>query len=126
MSSAPNTPESRTTARRMSDKSTRSRLGSKLSLRPASCTGWNVTPSARLIEDREEVRMQGRFTAGDLHQVRFALARDQGIEHARDRVEAEVLRFLRRGFGKAHRTGEIAVLVDLDQRQARVLLMVWT
>ncbi len=225
MSSAPNTPESSITARRMSESSTRSRLASKFSLRPASCTGWNVTPrthrhssaclhdradfavvdaalhgdhqrgrdavpfeifqrlaahppqvraaqvhqrvalerielqidfepalalgqlrdeirllrdaqavgidhhvadraAARLVEDREELRMQGRLAAGNLHQVGLALARDQRVEHARHRRDRQVFRLLRRGLRKAHRTGEIAVLVDLDQRQARMLFVI--
>src|SRR5258708_1001958 len=37
-----------------------------------------------------------------------------------------MFRFLRRRLGEAYRAGEVAVLVDLDQRQTRMLLVIGT
>src|SRR4029453_7302346 len=44
MSPSANTPESSTMRRRISDSTMRLVLGSKPSLRPASCTGWKLMP----------------------------------------------------------------------------------
>ena len=83
-------------------------------------------PPPHRIEDGEELGMQGRLAARQLHQVRLAFARHQRVEHPLDRRERQVRGLLRRGIGEAHRAGEIAVLVDLDQRQAGMLLVVGT
>ncbi len=36
---------------------------------------------AHRVQDREEVRMQRRLAAGDLHEVRLAFAGDQRVQH---------------------------------------------
>ena len=79
---------------------------------------------AHRIEDREEVGMQRWLAAGDLHQVRLAFARDQRVQHSFDLGQRREARPRRRGIGKAHRAGQIAMLGDLDQRQAGMLLVV--
>jgi hypothetical protein len=81
-------------------------------------------PRAHRVEHGEELGMQGRLAARELHQVGLALAGDQRVHHAFDRRQRQVLAARRRGIGEADRAAEIAVLVDLDQRQARVLLVV--
>ena len=81
-------------------------------------------PPPHRIENGEEIRMQGRLAARQLHQVRLAFARHQHVEHTLNSREGQVRGLLRRGIGKADRAGEIAVLVDLDQRQAGMLLVV--
>src|SRR5260370_1239510 len=124
MSSGPNTADSSTMRRRISESTTRSRSLSKFSLRPASCTGWKVTPRPYRIENGKEIRMQGRLAARQLHQVGLAFARDQRIEHPLDGGERQLLFPRRRGFREADRAGQVAVLVDLDQRQAGMLLVV--
>ena len=48
-------------------------------------------PAADRVKDGEEIGMQGRFAPGQLHQIRLALARHQGVEHAFDRCERQVL-----------------------------------
>src|SRR5258708_6819684 len=111
MSAAPNTPESRITARRMSAKSTPSRFASESAFalgklrheirlaRDAQTIGvdHHVTDRARarLIENAEKIRMQGRLAAGELHQIGLAFACDQRVEHARNRRKRQVLRLLR-------------------------------
>ncbi len=81
-------------------------------------------PRAHRIEHRKEIGMQGRLAARQLHQVGLALARDQRVDHALDHRQRQMLFMRRRGAREADRAGEIAVLVDLDQGQARVLLVV--
>src|SRR5262245_26111945 len=79
---------------------------------------------AHRVEHGEEFGMQRRLAARYLHQVGLALARDQRIDHALDHVQREMLAARRRRIRETDRAGEIAVLVDLDQRQARMLLVV--
>ncbi|GMO61228.1 hypothetical protein BwSG20_16410 [Bradyrhizobium ottawaense] len=81
---------------------------------------------AHRVQDREEIRMQRRFAAGDLHEIGLALACDQRVQHLLDCRERGKFRSCRRGFRKADRAGEVAVLGDLDQRQAGMLLVVGT
>jgi hypothetical protein len=74
----------------------------------------------------EDLRVQGRLAAGNLQQVRLALALDQEIQHRLDLFEAALPGAGRRRIGKADRARQVAVLVDLDQRQAAMLLVVGT
>jgi hypothetical protein len=83
-------------------------------------------PRGGLGEDIEELRMQRGLAPGDLHDVRLALARDDRVEHRADLVERPVQRAPRAGLRVADRALEVAVLVDLDERQARVLHVVGT
>src|SRR5829696_8105203 len=176
MSPSANTPESSTMRRRISDSTMRLVLGSKPSLRPASCTGWKLMPRTHLYfsawrtispisvsltprftvqtrvvaegrilgdadavgvqhhvldgpaacggEDLQDLRMDGGLAARDLHQVGLAFASHQGVEHELDLAEAAMAVPLGRGIGEADGTGEIAGLVDLDDGQARMLLVV--
>ena len=68
--------------------------------------------------------MDGRLAAGYLQEVRLALARHQRVHHAFDLGERAGGRSWRRRIGEAHRAGEVARLVDVDQREAGVLLVV--
>src|ERR1700682_1589374 len=96
MSSGPNTPESSTMRFLISESTMRSRSLSKFSLRPTSCTGWKVTP-----------RTQCHSSAWrTISPISSSLT-------PRFTVTISVV------VGAANRAGEIAVLVDLDQRQAR-------
>ena len=45
-------------------------------------------PPARRGDDVEDLRMDGRLAARDLHQVGLAFARHQGVQHALDLGEA--------------------------------------
>src|SRR5262249_47377692 len=81
-------------------------------------------PRADEVEHLEELRMQRRLAAGNLHDVGVSLAPDQGVYPPLDGREREMLAARRRGVGEADRTGQVAMLVDLDQRQTRVLLVV--
>ena len=78
------------------------------------------------VEHGEEIRMERRLAARNLHEVRLAFACDQRVEHALDGRERQMLRPRRRGLGKAHRAGEVAMVVDLDERQAGMLFMIRT
>ena len=82
--------------------------------RPAACGG----------DDLEDLGMDGGLAARDLHQVGLAFARHQRVEHALDLGQAAVRVPLGRGVGEAHRAGEVAGLVDLDDGQAGMLLVV--
>src|SRR4051794_37613964 len=78
----------------------------------------------RELKNFQDLRMDGRFAAGNLHQIRLALAFDQGLEHRVYFGERAVARLLRRGVGEANRAGEVALVVDLDQREAGMLLVI--
>ncbi len=78
------------------------------------------------IEDFEELRMQGRFATGNLHDIGLALVGDHGIEHALDRGEVAKAGTMRSRIGVADRAAQIAEIGDLDQRQATVLHVLWT
>ncbi len=78
-------------------------------------------PPFRRVEDVEELRVQRRLAAGDLHDVRLALVGDDGIEHALDRRHVAEARAMRAGVGVADRAAQVAVVGDLDQGQAAVL-----
>ena len=68
--------------------------------------------------------MDRRLAARELQQVRLALGCDQRIHHALDLGQRPVRGALGGGIGEAHGAGEVAGLVDVDQRQAGMLLMV--
>ncbi len=78
----------------------------------------------RGIEDVPESRMDGWLAARDLHDVRLAFGRDDGIQHAFDVLEAAVgLAFRSRG-GVTRGTAQVARIRHLDQGEARVLFVV--
>ena len=64
------------------------------------------------------------FAAGQLQKVRLALAGHQRIHHPFDLSQGPVRRLRRGTVGKADGTGEVARLVHVNQRKARMLLMV--
>ncbi len=72
----------------------------------------------------EEARMQGRLAARELQQVRFALRSDQDVHQRLDLFQAPLARPAHRRVGEADGATEIAGLVNLDDGQARVLLVV--
>ena len=78
----------------------------------------------RELQDLEDLRMDRGLAAADLHEIGQALALDERLQHRVDLGQAAVLGARGRGLGEAHRTGEIALLVDLDQREAGMLLVV--
>ena len=78
-------------------------------------------PLLRRVEDREEIRMQRRLAAGNLHDVGLAFVGDDRVEHALDRRQIAKARAMRARLGVADRAAQVAVIGDLDQRQAAVL-----
>src|SRR5690349_25017653 len=79
---------------------------------------------AHSVKNFEEIRMERRLAAGDLDEVGLAFAFDQGVEHLLDLRKRRERGARRRGFGKADRAGQVAVFGGLDQREARMLLVV--
>lgn len=78
----------------------------------------------RGVEDGEEIGVERRLAAGDLHDVGLALVTDDGVEHELDLRERAVGGALGRGLGVADGAGEIAGVGDLEERKAGVLLVV--
>src|ERR1041385_2099543 len=70
--------------------------------------------------------MDGRLAAGELGAIGLALGPDHRVEHRLDLGEALVAALADRRIGEADRAGEIAGVVDLDDGEARMLLMVRT
>src|SRR6187549_1905716 len=79
---------------------------------------------ARAVENREEIGMQRRFSSGDLHHVRRALIGDDGVEHGQHGCEGLMREALGAGPCETYRAPQVAVVGDLDQRQAGVLHVV--
>jgi hypothetical protein len=77
-------------------------------------------------DDREQLRVQGRLAAADLQQIGLAFAADQRVEHALDYGERQLPGQCRRRTGETRRAHQVAGLVDLDQREAAVLLVIGT
>src|SRR5262249_6168259 len=46
--------------------------------------------AAHRVEHSKKVRMQGRLSAGELHEVGLSLTCDEGIEHALDSCQRQV------------------------------------
>jgi hypothetical protein len=61
------------------------------------------------------------FATGDLHHIGFALIGDDGIKHAFERGQVAKLRPVRAAVGIADGAAQVAVVGDLQDRQARVL-----
>ena len=76
------------------------------------------------VEDREELGMDRGFAARELDEIGLAFARHQRIEHRLDLGERTVAAVHVGGVREAHRAGEVARLVDLDDRQAAVLFVI--
>src|SRR4029077_15596942 len=79
---------------------------------------------SRGVQNIEDLRVQGRFAAGQLQEVGLPLALDEEVEHGFNFHQTALPLLLRRGTGKAGRARQVAVLVDFDQREAAVLLVV--
>ncbi len=78
------------------------------------------------FNDLEKFGMHRRLAARNLDDVRMAFVANDGIKHLFDqRQVAELLAFGPAG-GVADRTAQIAVVANLDQSEAGVLLMVGT
>jgi len=80
----------------------------------------------RHVYDPDDFGMQGWLAAGQLQEIRFTFARDQGIHHPANGCKIPLSRGGLRRFGETDRTGEIAGLVDFDDRKAGMLFMVGT
>ena len=66
-----------------------------------------------------------RLAAADLHQIRLALACAPAFPASPSTsASVRLTRLLRRRIRKADRAGEIAFVVDLDQREAGMLLVI--
>jgi len=68
--------------------------------------------------------MDGGLTARKLQKVRLALARHQRIHHPFNLGERPMGRLGRRTVGKANRTSEVARFIHINERKARMLLMI--
>ena len=70
--------------------------------------------------------MHRGFTAGNLHHVGMALVADDGVQHLFNQRQVAKLLALWPARRVAHRTAEVAVVANLHQRQAGVLLVIRT
>ncbi len=71
-------------------------------------------PLAGQVEHGEELGVDRRLAAGDLHDVRPPLVPHDAIQHERDLLQRPVQRPPRRALGVADRAGQVAVVGDLD------------
>ena len=85
---------------------------------------WRIGRALHGVEDGEEIRVDGRLAAGELDEIGLALACDQCVQHALDLGERPVAAVDVGRIGKADRASEVAGFVDLDDREAAVLLVV--
>ncbi len=78
----------------------------------------------RQRDEVEDLRVDRGLAAGELHDFRRALSRDERVEHALDLLQAQrvAVRLMAR-VGKADRAIEVAAGVHLDHPEARVLLV---
>ncbi len=82
-------------------------------------------PRPHRIEDGEQIGMQRRLAAGDLHQVGLAFAGDQGIEHPLDGRERKLLaRAPARNSAK--QTGQVRLQCSLISISARQECCSWS
>ena len=81
-------------------------------------------PVLRHVDDGKDVGMDRRLAARQLQQVRLAFAFNERVHHCGDGFERQMRRLRRRGAGETHGTFEIAGLVNLDDRQAGMLLVI--
>lgn len=77
------------------------------------------------IKDLEEVRMNRRFPTRYLHHIRFSFVRTDRIEHGVDLIERFMIPSGIRAC-ETDRTREIALISNLDDREAGMLLMIGT
>ena len=78
----------------------------------------------RRRQDLEELGMQGRLAAGDLHQVRLSFRGDQRVQHPLDLLQRAVGLALHGRVRETHGAGQVAGLIDLEDGEARVLFVV--
>ncbi len=76
------------------------------------------------LEDLDDLRVDGWLATRELQKVGLALARYQRIHHLLDIGQRAVRGAGRRTIGEAHRTGEIAGLVHVDEAEAGMLLVI--
>ena len=76
------------------------------------------------VQDLEELGVQGGLTAAELHHVRFALVGHDGVKHALQGGQVPHAAALGAALGIADGAAQVAVVRDLQQSQAAVLLMV--
>src|ERR1700733_3522784 len=72
----------------------------------------------------EEIRMHCRFAAGELHHVGMTFVAHNRVEHLFDLRERAELLPLRTARGVADGTAQVAIVADLDEREAGVLFVV--
>ena len=73
---------------------------------------------------RNDLRVDRRLAAGELHDLRIALGGDKAIENVFDFFERQIE--ARTGLGKAERTCHVAGAVDFDDAETGVLLVIGT
>jgi environmental stress-induced protein Ves len=106
--------------------STESTIDSTRSTSPPKSACPGVSTMLMRVEDGEEVRMQRRLAAGDLHDVGFAFVGDDCVEHALDGRQIAKAGSMRARLCVADRAAQVTVIGDLDQGQAAMLHVLWT
>ena len=81
-------------------------------------------PRLCAIEHLEELRMDRRLAAGNLHDVGMALVAHDGVEHPLDVIERPVRLAVGAARRVADRAAQVAGVADLDEREARMLLVI--
>src|SRR5258708_13453583 len=80
-------------------------------------------PGFREIHDFEELRVHRRLTAGNLYDVRVSFVAHDGVQHLLNQSQVTKLLALGPARRVTHRAAQLAVVTNLYQRKARVLLM---
>ena len=78
----------------------------------------------RTVEDREEIRVDRRLATGDLYDVGLPLIPDDRVDQPLNVVDRPVLRTRWAAACVADGALQVAMIGDLDERDARVLLMI--
>jgi len=76
------------------------------------------------VDEREDVLVNGRFAAGEHHDLGLALTGDERVEHGGALVDGDRVPVgLVPGVGETDRAVQVAVRVDLDDAEAGVLFV---
>ncbi len=81
-------------------------------------------PGLRHFHNLEKLRVHRRLASGNLYHVGMALIAHHCVEHLLNQSQVAKLLPLWPARGVAHRAAQVAVVTNLYQRQAGVLLMV--
>jgi hypothetical protein len=103
-------------------------MGKGFILRDADAVGVDHEVANRsafsCVEHLEELRVDGGFAAGYLHDVGLSFVSDDAVEHALDLVKRLELGAMGSRLRVADGAGEIASIADFEQRETGVLLVV--